>query len=113
MDWIIVTHFSPIDEGEYAVSIGQYVDGKKHGKWVDILGGYLVLVTRYTYVHGKKHGPYENTLYSDDGSEISFKSKGLFVDDKKHGKWDEIFAPSVKCVDYSNGEKVSEKEGEC
>ena len=79
---------------------GTYVDGKRHGRWVLRLSN----GTRYEvpFVNGKLHGR-AVTRYSDGGVE-----EGRYVDGKKHGRWVTRFPDGTSLVlEWRNGEIVT------
>ena len=58
---------------------GSYVDGKKHGPWIDWTG-------KGSYVHGKKDGHWvEETIFDLDHSWDH--ARGSYLDDKRQGDW--------------------------
>ena len=62
------------------VSAGPYVDGKLHGRWVQ--RGFGGGVIERSYVDGKIHGRF--VMRRPDGS---VGSEGPYVDGKRHGRW--------------------------
>ena len=81
---------------------GPYIDGKRHGQWVESTDRILARldfddekkilkfprndVNKGSYVDGKKHGQWVETNYASDGS-VNYEVKGFYVDDKRQGLW--------------------------
>ena len=111
------------------ISAGLFVDGKEHGEWkteghttfsdsdLELRDSVIT-----TYAHGKFHGPhkYSSTSFFPPENRYTSGVEGQHVDGKRHGRWSSRYyhidgkkdALNTWCREYSNGEIVSEKEGE-
>ncbi len=75
----------------YRVREGSYVEGKKHGQWVyrDPDG---TIISEGPYVNGKAHGKwvagiYEPQIYDENFDRSDFVGEGSFVEGEKQGHW--------------------------
>jgi len=97
-------HWIEFPEGEDVLAAkGHYVNGKRHGPWVErltLFGG----TDEGPYVDGKKHGHWVEKQWPSDGVQ-----EGAYVDGKKHGYWvwRKPDGTEVK-VNWRNGEIVDE-----
>ena len=98
--WVDRWTYDPIDDRRVPEGIcvdeGQYVDGKKSGKWVsrcfDGSG------SEGSYMDGEEHGRWVDRR--EDGS----SSEGSYVNGKKHGRWVERFQDgTIEEETYVNG----------
>ena len=86
------------------VKKGPYVEGKRHGRWVehyDHLGEYL---WEGPYVEGKKYGDW--VIYRRRDKKKRVRGGGSYVEGKRHGRW--VWYSSRKKLEgtYKNGELV-------
>ncbi len=79
-------------------SMGAYVNGKRHGQWVDVSNS---LVTVGAYVNGKRHGRWVELFgLSRPGGVVS---TGVYVDGRKHGRWKRRSITTCEIVEYESG----------
>ncbi len=126
--WTYRREYGGITEGG-----GNYVNGQKHGDWIELSGE--IGVARGAYLNGKKHGPwvvgewisgsgpdvlasgsYRLGARHGDWIEDGGKSFGFYQRGNKQGEWLEAslrcpsapggYIPNARVM-YSNGKKVS------